>query len=591
MLKKFFISMLGTMAGLWISLLIVFVGGLLIVGAIAGDTDSTKVEKHSILYLHLTGTIAERYQPASFAEIIQNATNDAPSLDEMIASLRLAATDSKIEAVWLDCSGAAMGMASREELLEAIRSFKQQSGKPVYAYADNYAQGDFILASAADSVFLNPMGAVDIHGLGAMTPFFKNTLDKLGVKMQIIKVGSFKSAVEPFILTQMSDSARLQTRQYVDSLWSFSAEAIAAGRDLATDSIYTWAPEIMFTMPSQTFVERNLVDALAYRRGFEDKLRAITDRDSDEDLRTVAPVDYLANADIMAALNNAKPHIAVYYAVGDIVDTGDEGIVGANVVPDIIELADNDNVRALVLRVNSGGGSAFASEQIWEALQYFKSKGKPFYVSMGDYAASGGYYISCGADKIYADATTLTGSIGVFGMIPDFSGLVTDKLGVTFSVVETNPNGAGIDVLTSMTPEQHNAMQRSVEDIYERFTGRVAEGRSMDINAVKRIAEGRVWVGSKAVELGLVDEIGSLRSVIDDIAAASSLDSKSVVAYPSQEEEMWLRVLRQSGGFTSTEAAAAAIDIDPEAVRCMNFVRSLRTMNPIQARMETVVFK
>lgn len=583
--------MLGTMAGLWISLLIVFVGGLLIVGAIAGDTDSTKVEKHSILYLHLTGTIAERYQPASFAEIIQNATNDAPSLDEMIASLRLAATDSKIEAVWLDCSGAAMGMASREELLEAIRSFKQQSGKPVYAYADNYAQGDFILASAADSVFLNPMGAVDIHGLGAMTPFFKNTLDKLGVKMQIIKVGSFKSAVEPFILTQMSDSARLQTRQYVDSLWAFSAEAIASGRDLATDSIYTWAPEIMFTMPSQTFVERNLVDALAYRRGFEDKLRALTDRNSDENLRTVAPVDYLANADIMAALNNAKPHIAVYYALGDIVDTGDEGIVGANVVPDIIELADNDNVRALVLRVNSGGGSAFASEQIWEALQYFKSKGKPFYVSMGDYAASGGYYISCGADKIYADATTLTGSIGVFGMIPDFSGLVTDKLGVTFSVVETNANGAGIDVLTSMTPEQHNAMQRSVEDIYERFTGLVAEGRSMDINAVKRIAEGRVWVGSKAVELGLVDEIGSLRSVIDDIAAASSLDSKSVVAYPSQEEEMWLRVLRQSGGLTSTEAAAAAIDIDPEAVRCMNFVRSLRTMNPIQARMETVVFK
>lgn len=590
MLKKFFISMLGTMAGLWISLLLVFVGGLMLVGALAGGSDPAKVEKHSILYFDLSGEVAERYQPATLAEIIQSSTSDAPSLDEMVSALRAAASDSRIEAVWLDCGGAAMGMASREELLEALRRFRSESGKPVFAYADSYSQGDFILASEADSVFLNPMGAVDIHGLGAMTPFFKNTLDKLGVRMQIVKVGSFKSAVEPFILTQMSDSARLQTQQYVDSLWTFGAEAIAAGRSLPADSVYAWAPRMMATMPAQTFVDCGLVDALAYRRNFENMLRELTGRDADEDLRTIAPADYLAGADLLATLNTAKAHVAVYYAVGDIVDTGDGGIVGADVVPDIIELADDDNVRALVLRVNSGGGSAFASEQIWEALEYFKSKNKPFYVSMGDYAASGGYYISCGADRIYADATTLTGSIGVFGMIPDFSGLVTDKLGVTFTVVESNVNGAGISTMAAMTPEQHEAMQRSVDDIYDRFTGRVATGRHMEQDAVKLIAEGRVWVGGKALELGLVDEIGSLRTAIAAIAAANDLEADAVVAYPADEEDMWVRILRESGGI-SADALATQSSVDPEALRSLRFIRSLSTMNPMQARMEPVLFK
>ncbi len=590
MLKKFFISMLGTMAGLWISLLLVFVGGLMLVGALAGGSDPAKVEKHSILYFDLSGEVAERYQPATLAEIIQSSTSDAPSLDEMVSALRAAASDSRIEAVWLDCGGAAMGMASREELLEALRRFRSESGKPVFAYADSYSQGDFILASEADSVFLNPMGAVDIHGLGAMTPFFKNTLDKLGVRMQIVKVGSFKSAVEPFILTQMSDSARLQTQQYVDSLWTFGAEAIAAGRSLPADSVFAWAPRMMATMPAQTFVDCGLVDALAYRRNFENMLRELTGRDADEDLRTIAPADYLAGADLLATLNTAKPHVAVYYAVGDIVDTGDGGIVGADVVPDIIELADDDNVRALVLRVNSGGGSAFASEQIWEALEYFKSKNKPFYVSMGDYAASGGYYISCGADRIYADATTLTGSIGVFGMIPDFSGLVTDKLGVTFTVVESNANGAGISTMAAMTPEQHEAMQRSVDDIYDRFTGRVATGRHMEQDAVKLIAEGRVWVGGKALELGLVDEIGSLRTAIAAIAAANDLEADAVVAYPADEEDMWVRILRESGGI-SADALGTQSSLDPEALRSLRFIRSLSTMNPMQARMEPVLFK
>lgn len=588
MLKRFFISMLGTMAGLWISLFIVFFGGLMLVGAIAGSSDSTGVRKHSILYFDLSGSIAERYQPASFFEMIQNAENEAPSLDEMIEALRKASDDRRIDALFLDCRGSAMGMASRQELVEAIRDFKTNSGKPVYAYADAYAQGDYLLASTADSIFLNPIGAVDIHGVGGMTPFFRNALDKLGINMQIIKVGPFKSAVEPFILTSMSEPARLQMQQYCDSLWSYACSTIAANRGLEEDSIRSWAADMIMTYPANDFVEMGLVDRLAYRREVDNALRQVSERDDNEDILFVSPAELIENPGLKA-IENIKPHVAVLYAVGDIVDEGKEGIVGVDMVPEIISLADNENVRALVLRVNSGGGSAFASEQIWEALEYFKSKDKPFYVSMGDYAASGGYYISCSADRIYADRTTITGSIGVFGMIPDLSGLVTDKLGVNFSTVETNPNAAGISLVAPMTPEQYAAMQRNVDNTYALFTGRVAEGRDLPVDSVRAIAEGRVWVGGRAIELGLVDELGSLEDAVAAITATAGVGESDVVAYPAYEEEMWMRILRESGSQMDLGDAAGLSGIDAETLEYLRLVQKLRTMNPIQARMEKIV--
>lgn len=587
MLKKFFISMLGTMAGLWISLIIVVLGGLFLVGVIAGESDTVTVKKNSVLHLLLQGDIAERYQPASLVDFLQEAQSDAPSLDEMMRALRSAQTDERIAAVYLDCRGAAMGMASCEELRQAILSFKQNSGKPVYAYADSYSQGDYLLATAADSLFLNPMGAIDIHGIGGTTPFFTRALDKLGIKMQIVKVGDFKSAVEPFILTSMSEPARLQMQQYCDSLWTYAGGEIADARGLQTDTIKQWASQIMFTMPAVVFVERGLADRLAYRRQFENSLRAVAGIDSDEKLNLVEPADILSGAAANEMLNDERPHVAVLYAVGDIVDSGDEGIVGETMAPEIVDLADNDKVLGLVLRVNSGGGSAFASEQIWEALEYFKSKEKPFYVSMGDYAASGGYYISCGADKIYADETTLTGSIGVFGMVPDLSGLVTDKIGVDFSTVQTNPNTT-MTILEPMTEEQIAAMQRSVETIYETFTGRVSEGRDIPVDSVLAIGGGRVWVGGKALQLGLVDKIGSLEEAIADITSVVDLRTDDIVAYPKTEEDMFVRLLRQAGGTVSIDKTSPLTDMDAETLRYMRLIGRLRTMNPIQARMEPV---
>ncbi len=591
MLKRFFISMLGTMAGIWVSLLLAFLCGIMLVGVVAGRSASGNKNSKSILYLNLSGVVEEREQETDVLTAIQNLENNTPTLQQMLAALDAAADDNKIKALYLDCAGAAMGMASREELAEAIDRFKIRSGKPVIAYADNYAQGDYILASRADSVYLNPMGAVDIHGVGGITPFFRNALDKLGIRMQIIKVGTFKSAVEPFILSSMSEPARLQMQQYCDSLWAYASNEIATGRDISNDSIRTWASEIIFTLPANDFVERRLVDRLEYRNNVENILRDIAGAKREAELPLVSPAEYMSGSDILGSIENTeRPHVAVLFAVGDIVDNGKEGIVGSRMAPEIIDLADNDKVRGLVLRVNSGGGSAFASEQIWHALEYFKSKGKPFYVSMGDYAASGGYYISCGADRIFADATTITGSIGVFGMIPDLSGLVTDKLGVDFSTVETNANAAGISLMEPMTPQQHAAMQRSVDQIYETFTTRVANGRDMPVDSVKAIAEGRVWVGAKALQLGLVDTLGSLADAVAAISSEVDLDSDAVQSYPAVKEEMWLQVLRQGNIAaelsTVTEAAAA----DPATMESIRFIRRLRSMNPMQARMEIVRF-
>ncbi len=580
--------MLGTVAGVWISVILVFIGCLLLLSSLIGESISSatpSIDRHSILYFDLSGSIAERAAKQPFVKMIQNIDGNKLTLNEMINSLKAATDNDNIEGLYIKCNGASMGFAAREELIEAIRKFKK-SGKWVTAYADNYSQEDYMTASIADSLFLNPVGAINIHGIGAVSPFFKGLLDKLGVKMQIIKVGTFKSAVEPYILNQMSEPARLQMQQYCDSLWSNTASIIAANRQLTIDDIYKMAPEMLVASPADTFVKNGLVDTLKYERQVEAYLRKLTGIAADEDLRLVSPSELLetTNSNIPKTKDS---HIAVYYAIGEIYDEGEEGIIGSTVVNDIISLADDENVVGLVFRVNSPGGSAFASEQIWESIQYFKSTGKPVYVSMGDYAASGGYYISCGADSIYADRTTLTGSIGVFGMIPDISGLVTDKLGINFSTVETNPNAVGITSNEAMTPTQYRAMQNSVENIYNLFTQRVASGRGMSQDAVKEIAEGRVWTGGRAIELGLVDHIGSLATTIKAMSKDLGLDTDDVVEYPISEEKMWERMLRQTGGLGELKTDSP---FDEETMRQLYHIKQLRSLNPIQARMEEVIF-
>lgn len=586
MLKKFFISMLGTIAGLWIAAILLFFTGLVALGIAMGKSDeSTNVKDKSILYLNLSGEIIERSQSESFMTMIQNFENEPQTLEDMLKAVRLAADDKKIEGIYINAAGSSMGIASREELAEALAAFKE-SGKWVYAYADNYTQGDYLLSTFADKVYLNPVGNVDIRGIGTSTPFFTGLLDKLGIKVQVVKVGTYKSAVEPFILTSMSEAARRQNQVFVDSIWDYYSNTVAANRSVTPATVSSWADSLTFAWTADHDVDAGIVTEKRYRREVEDMLRDLTGVDAGKSLRLVTPKNYVASRSGDLG-DSSGDHIAVLYAVGDIVDSGDEGIVGKTIVPQIIGLADNEKVSGLVLRVNSPGGSAFASEQIWEALNYFKSKGKPFYVSMGDYAASGGYYISCGADCIYADATTLTGSIGVFGMIPDFSGLVTGKLGVTFSDVSSSPNANFMSLMQPMTEQQRASMQRYVEDTYDVFTGRVAEGRHMSVDSVKAIAEGRVWIGSSAVELGLVDHIGSLHACIEAIADSLGMEPSQCVSYPDVSQDFMKKLLEESQRLES----AAGVVLDREAIAAMMAVKRLREMNPVQARMPDLVIR
>lgn len=585
MIKKFFISMLGTIAGFWISLFIAVFVGVAVIGAVisSGAGSSPQVDKNSILYLDLSGTMPERYQPADFWQMVQGAGDNSEALVDILDALRIARNDSKIKGLYINAAGAAAGFASREEIAEAIREFKT-SGKWVYAYADAYTQGDYMLASLADSVFLNPVGGVDVRGVASQIPFFKGLLDKLGVKMDVVRVGTFKSAVEPYITDAMSPASRMQTQVMVDSLWQFYAGVVSDARGVEQAQVDMWADSIMGVWGAQRTLDAGAVSALRYRHAVEDLLRDECGMDKADELKFVTPSAYLASKD---KKDSGKGHIAVLFANGDIVDSGEGGIVGETMVPEIYKLADNDNVKALVLRVNSGGGSAFASEQIWEALEYFKSKDKKFYVSMGDYAASGGYYISCGADRIFADHCTLTGSIGVFGIIPDFSGLVTDKLGVTFSTVQSSANATFPSVLTGMTAYQRDALQKSVERTYDTFTMRVAEGRHMSQDSVKAIAEGRVWTGGAALALGLVDEIGSLSATVEAIADAAGIDADKVVYYPVVEDKMLAELLAGMRG----NIKAGGLDINASAMRVLQMLDRMQTDAPVQARMPMMYFE
>lgn len=600
MLKRFFISTLGTITGLWIFLILTIVTVIAVIVA-AGKGEGASMPDRAILYLDLDGEVYDYPADPDLQAIVQGNESYAPTFSDMLQALERAAGDKKVSCVYLRCAGSGMGVAQREELRRALLKFRK-SGKKVISYADNYTQGDYYVASVADEIHLNPVGTVDIHGIGTSVPFFTGLLDKLGVKVQVIKVGSFKSAVEPYILHSMSDSARLQTVQFVDTIWQAYAQGIGADMNVPAATVTGFADSLTATWPASRLLECEIVNKLSYRRQVENELRKLTKTDDDADLPLVTPAEYLALAQnpLKTLESKDRDYVAVLYASGDIVDGYSSGmdIAGDSYADMIVSLADDDHVKGLVLRVNSGGGSAFASEQIWEALEYFKSKDKPFNVSMGDYAASGGYYISCGADKIWADRTTLTGSIGVFGLIPDFSGLVTGKLGIEFSNVESGPNGNFISFTQPMTPAQLAAMQRNVEQTYATFVGRVAKGRGLKEADVRRIAEGRVWVGSRAVQLGLVDRIGGLEDALAATLSACKLDKYDYEVLPSPESNIWKQVLgdalRQTGAAdmaraqaerSALERVAAAYGLGTDELR---LVTDLRHRNPVQARMMPV---
>lgn len=580
-------SFLGTVAGIFVSGFLISIGLfiLTVLAIVSSATHSEySVKDKSILYLDLSREIVE--QPASL-DIMAKLTNDGPSADvlyNIIDAIDAAADDDRIKGIFIDANGSSAGTAQRKAIIDALRRFKK-SGKWIYSYGDYYSQGDYyIAASTSDSLYINPLASVDIHGLGGRMMFFKNLLDKIGVEMQVVKVGTYKSAVEPFILTEPSAASIEQQQLYLGNLWKDIRASIAKGRKVSADSVNAWANSFSFTFDATQIIRKRIADASAYRHEFIDKLKELTDIDKDDDLRLVTPAQYITS----------KPHkshkttIAVLYASGDITESGKDGIASDRLVPEILELAENDDIDGLILRVNSGGGSAFASEQIWEALGEFKEMtGKPFYVSMSDYAASGGYYISCGADKIYAEPVTITGSIGIFGLIPNIRGLVTDKLGVTTYPISTNPAGAQPDIFAPMTESQRAGMQSYVDRGYELFVKRVASGRKKTVDQIKAIAEGRVWDGREALRIGLVDKLGGLDTALADMARELGVESWSVERYPKTEDDVLTALLMMSDRMEQSALERKLGDV----AGIYRTIESIRQYQGVQARMQPVVIE
>lgn len=589
MVKRFFISMLGTMAGLWLSLIILFFGGIFVAGVLVSKSlvgSATEIKGDKILYLDMSGSITERQSQASVKDLLSYVDETSDDLSSILSALELAREDKRVKGVYIDCGGSSLGIASRSEIVEELIEFKN-SGKFVYAYADNYEQGDYFVASVADSVFINPVGTLNVHGLSSSTIFYKNLFDKIGIDINVVRVGSFKSAVEPYMRMDMSEESKLQTSVYINSIWNDIASTIAEQRHINDISkINFWADSLMFTWNPERYVEQNAVSALRYRAEVENSLRKKMNIDDSASLPFITPAEYLENRG--AFLNNqSKPHVAVLYAVGEISDSGSEGIVGPKMVEQVEDLAKNKNVRGLLLRVNSPGGSAFASEQIWNALENFKKSGKPLYVSMGDYAASGGYYISCGADMIYADPSTLTGSIGIFGIIPNAKRLLTEKIGLGYQTVESNKNANFPSAFVAPTHEQLSALQRYVERGYETFTSRVASGRSMSIDSVKSIGGGRVWDGKSALALGLVDELGTMWNSIYALTEKLDLDHSDIVFYPILETTMLESLIKETKKSLNV--------YEPDAIENVkaykDIIDKVCNMSPVQARMETIILK
>ncbi|MDE6532662.1 MAG: signal peptide peptidase SppA [Muribaculaceae bacterium] len=589
MLKKFFMNALSSFVGAWIALALFGVVAVIVcVGILAkfgvSDTKSATVSKGSVLSISLEGVIEERETPVdiNYLSLMQGEIERPQTLTQLVASIEAAKENRNISAIYLNCKGVSASPATLNALREALSDFRK-SGKKVIAYGGSYMMGDYYVASVADSVFLNPAGIVGLQGLGGTSFYFKGLLDKLGVSMQVVKVGTYKSAVEPYILEEMSAPARAQLDTLYGNMWNVMRENMASSRKgLTAAMIDSLVNDFIFVEPAEKDLSASLVDRLVYERTVDSVVASVVGVDYDK-LNYVSPSALVSQIDWNSGYNSKK-RIAVLYACGEIVDGGGNGTINyQKLVPQIVSLADDESVKGMVLRVNSPGGAVFGSDQIGEALDYFQSKGKPLAVSMGDYAASGGYWISSCADRIFADPLTITGSIGIFGLIPDLKGLA-DKIGVSPQHVSTNPEADFPTLFSPMTEKQKAAMQANVERGYDRFVARVARGRKMEESKVRAIGEGRVWDAVKAKEIGLVDELGSVKDATEWVAQKSGLgESYDVAAYPLVETGIW-DVIPELGGMRLHEAMAKAMAGEYDALT-LRYVSNMLRQKPLQARM------
>lgn len=590
-MKRFFFSFLGSMAAIWLSVIIcgvLFLITIMAVGLSEYKSQSpSKILANSVLKIELSGEVVDREQNIALFDKLYNNLPDYLPLNKLLSTIKSASKDKNIKGILLNCQNVSSGLAQSQAIREALSEFKA-SGKWVYAYGDNYSQTDYFIASVSDSIFINPIGMIDIHGLSATNLYFKDLLDKLGVEVQVVKVGTFKSAVEPFILNQSSEANRQQQEHYLGNFWKIISNSISACRSVTPEEVNKWADEYIFADSTAEYINKHIADRMLYRHQLDELIVNITGLEADDKPRYVTVNEYAMSKGFQEGIKTKGKQIAILYALGNITESGSDGIVSDKLVPKILEMAKNEEIDGLILRINSGGGSAYASEQIWEALQQFKKlTKKPFYVSMSDVAASGGYYIACGADRIYAEPLTITGSIGIFGLIPDAHKLLNDKLGIHTSTVSTN-KGLFPGIFNAMTPGQYSAMQSYVNRGYELFVQRVASGRGVPVDSIKKIAEGRVWDGLTASKIGLVDKLGSLETAISDMAEELGAgDDYYLRAYPSVKLKWWEKIFDMDFDIKESYLKKNLGEFAP----FYEAAREISESNPLQCRMDFIIIE
>ncbi|MBO5252128.1 MAG: signal peptide peptidase SppA [Bacteroidaceae bacterium] len=555
------------------------IGIVSLVGMVASSDTETTVKENSIFVLDLNGTLSERVQENPFQQLLGEDFH-AYGLDDILASIKKAKENDNIKGIYLQASTLNTSFASLEEIRRALANFKE-SGKFIVAYADQYTQGMYYLASVADKVIVNPQGNISWHGLASQTIFFKDLMKKVGVEMQVFKVGTYKSAVEPFIATEMSEANREQVTAFLNSIWNQLLEDISTSRNISKEKLNAYADQLMDLKQAEEYINCGLADTLLYKDGVLNYLKELTDCPKDEDLATLS-LDDMKNVKRNVPRDKSGNSIAVYYAFGGIDDgtSSEEGINSQKVIKDLRKLREDETIQAVVLRVNSPGGSAFGSEQIWREVELMKAE-KPVVVSMGDYAASGGYYISCAADCIVAEPTTLTGSIGIFGMVPNMEELLNDKLGLHFEVVKTNEFADMMsDFSRPFNTDEKEAMQNYINNGYKLFVKRCAEGRGMTTEAIEKIAEGRVWTGATAKELGLVDELGGIDKALEIAAQKADIQNYSILHYPDKSNFLSSLLDKGKEDYIESQMSEAMGDY----YGYLKFIQNLKDTDRIQAR-------
>ena len=584
-MKDFIKNVLATMVGMFGFFIVMGVIGMMsIIGMIASGNAAQNVEKNSVFVLNLSGTISEQGSENPLSMFTgDNSLNSG--LNDILSSIKKAKANDDIKGIYIEAGALATNYATLQEIRNALADFRK-SGKWIVAYGDFYTQGAYYVASVADKVYINPKGAIDWHGIGAQTMFYKDFMTKFGVKWEVVKVGTFKSATETFTEEKMSDANRLQTQTFIDGTWRNVCDAVSKSRGISVDSLNSYADSYLALQATETLVKAKMVDGMMYGDQVKDAVKKMMKLEKGDDIAQLTLND-------MLNVKGGKvegSEIAVYYAEGDIVQDpkaatmfgNNNYIASRKVCKDLEDLMNDDDVKAVVVRINSGGGDAYASEQMWHQMSELR-KVKPVVVSMGDYAASGAYYMSAPASWIVAQPNTLTGSIGIFAVIPDLSGLVTTKLGVRFDEVKTNRNSTfGNLMARPFNAEEKAMLQASVNRGYSLFRQRVAEGRRLPVESVEKIAQGRVWLATDALNIKLVDQLGGIDDAVKKAAQLAKLKDYYTSDYPAAASWMdaMLNSMSSSGTYLDEQLRQTLGDF----YQPFTMLRSIDKREAIQAR-------